>query len=388
LIPIHHQEKIYHRCFAKIDLDAILSNFQSLKAKLQPNVLALATVKADAYGHGSVAVSKCLEPYADYFGVACLEEALVLREAGITKPILVLSYTAPALYEILIRNHVTAAVYRVSEAKLLSQTAERIGQKAKVHVAVDTGMGRIGFEPGEKSADAIQEISKLRGITLEGLFSHYACADQKDKKDAQDQTKRFDEMIAQLEERGVNIPIKHICNSAASMEFEKQYDMCRLGIALYGMYPSDEVDHEKIALVPAMEVVSHVIHVKNVPQGTLIGYGHQYCAPSEKKIATVSIGYADGFNRCLSDRGFVLIRGKRAPVTGRVCMDQIMVDVTEIENVAVGDHAVILGQNGNDRISAEELGALAGSFHYEVVCNFLPRVKRVYYRDGKITSSF
>lgn len=375
---LKRQTKTYRRTFARINLGAIEQNVKGLKTCLKPGVKALCVVKADAYGHGSVPVARHLEPLADYFGVASIEEALTLREGGIQKPILILSYTSPSLYPELVQYDLTPAIYDEEQAKILSAVARQMGKRARVHAVVDTGMGRIGFQPDEAGADAVREISQMEGIFLEGLFSHYACADCKDKADALCQTEKFDFFLSLLKERGVEISLCHICNSAGAMEFDRQYDMCRLGIAMYGLYPSDEVDLERVKLTPAMEVISHVVHVKTVPAGFQIGYGHVYTAPSKRKIATVSIGYADGFNRCLTDRGFVLIRGKRAPVVGRVCMDQIMVDVTDIPDVAVEDEAVVLGKSGEEEITAEELGALTYSFNYEVVCNFMPRVIRVY----------
>ncbi len=368
----------YHRTMARVSLGAVEHNLKELKKCLRPGVMAMAVVKADAYGHGSVQVARHIEKEVDYFAVACIEEAITLREGGIERPILILSYTSPALYDVMLQYDITATVYALEEASLLSAVAARQGKKAKVHVAIDTGMGRIGFAPTAESADKVREISLLSGIELEGLFSHYACADCADKADALCQTELFDRFIALLEDRGVSIPIKHICNSAGTMDFEKQYDMCRLGIALYGLYPSDEMDTEKMTLLPAMKVLSHVVHVKTVPKGFQIGYGHIYTAPEERRIATVSIGYADGYNRCLTENGYVLIRGKKAPVVGKVCMDQIMVDVTDIPDVTVEDEAVILGKSGDAQISAEDLGALCHSFNYEVVCNFMPRVTRIY----------
>lgn len=381
----HTYEK-YHRCFAAINLDAVVSNLEALKGCLSPGVKAMAVVKANAYGHGSVPVSRCIEDRVDSFAVASVDEALELRRGGIKKPILVLSYTSPLQYGELVEGDITASLYDTNEARLLSECAARLGKKAKVHVAVDTGMGRIGFPPNAEGADAVLEISRLEAVELEGLFSHYACADCFDKTDALAQTELFDSFIKLLEERGVNIPVKHICNSAGTMDFKKQYNMCRLGIALYGLYPSEETelaDRERVKLTPAMEVISHIIHVKEVPAGFKIGYGHIYEAPSPRRIATVSIGYADGYKRCLTNKGYVLIRGKRAPVVGKVCMDQIMVDVTDIDGAEVGEHAVILGENGGERISAELLGGMCHSFNYEVVCNYMPRVTRVYYRNGK-----
>ena len=371
-----------HRSFVKVDLDAIGHNLAQLQSCLKPGVKTLAVVKANGYGHGSVAVANHIANQVDYFAVACMEEAEELRSGGIKKPILILGYTDPACFEELVKMDITAAVYRLEDAKLLSETACAMGKTAKVHAAVDTGMGRIGVQPDEAGADLVADISRLEGIRLEGLFSHYACADCRDKADALEQMALFDRFIALLDDRGVQIPLKHICNSAGAMEMDKQYDMCRLGIALYGLYPSEEVE-KRISLIPAMEVISHVVHVKDVPKGFKIGYGHIYEAPENRKIATVCIGYADGYNRCLTGVGYVLIRGQKAPVVGKVCMDQIMVDVTDIEGVTVGDRVVVLGKDGKACISAETLGDLCHSFNYEVVCNFMPRVTRAYYKDGK-----
>ena len=377
-----HINPLYCRTFAKVDLDAIVHNFDALKARVQPGVKVCSVVKADGYGHGSVPVAKALESKTDFFAVAALEEGIVLREAGIQKPILVLSYTSEKLYSHLMHYDITPTVYNYDEARALSDTAVALGTVKKIHVAVDTGMSRIGFQVSEESADIVRQISLLPGIEIEGLFSHYAKADYADKTTADNQTALFDRFIALLEERAVSIPIKHICNSAGIIELDKQYDMVRMGISLYGMYPSDEVDKTRVALTPAMEVISHVIHVKTVAPGTGIGYGHVYVAPCERRIATISIGYADGYNRCLTNKGWVIIHGQKAPITGKVCMDQIMVDVTDIPDVQVGDHAVVLGKMGNECISAETLGDLCHSFDYEVVCTFLPRVKRIYFCNG------
>jgi alanine racemase len=296
---------------------------------------------------------------------------------------LILSYTTPYRYPDLVDFQITATLFDLEQAKELSRVAVERGQKAKVHLAVDTGMGRIGLEPTASGADIAKEIASLPGLFVEGLFSHYACADCEDKEDANRQTALFDAFLSLLEERGVQIPLKHICNSAGSMEMPRQYDMCRFGIAMYGMYPSDEVDTSKVLLEPAMEVISHVIHIKTVPTGFQIGYGHTYTAPSPRRIATVSIGYADGFNRCLSEGGYVLIGGEKAPLVGRVCMDQIMVDISDCKNeICVGDPVVVIGESKGVRLSAEEFGQMGHSFHYEAVCTFLPRVHRIYYENS------
>ncbi len=368
----------YYRCFAQVELSAIGENLAALQGCMAPGVKTMAVVKADAYGHGAVPVSRYIESQVDYLAVACVEEALELRQAGIQKPILILSYTAPARYGDLLAQDVTATLYDFQEAQALSAAARTVGKTAKVHLAVDTGMGRIGLTPDTQGADIAARIAALPNLTVEGLFSHYACADCRDKTDKNRQTVLFDRFIALLECRGVEIPLKHICNSAGTMEPDNQYNMCRLGIAMYGLYPSEEIIRDRVQLRPAMTVTSHVIQVKQVEAGTQIGYGHTYTAPQSQTIATVSVGYADGYNRCMSGTGYVLIRGQKARVVGRVCMDQIMVDVSHIPDAQVGDEAVVLGTSGDAEISAEMLGALSHSFNYEVVCNFMPRVKRIY----------
>lgn len=387
-MPNEHTYPYYYRTFAEIDLSAIEFNFDSLKNRVQPGVKVCSVIKADAYGHGSVQVARVLEDKTDYFAVAALEEAVVLRDAGIKKPILILSYSSPYQYPILIEKDITPTIYNYDEAFELSNAAMKYGKKVPVHIAVETGMGRIGFADTEESADIIKKMTLLDGVTVEGMFSHYAKADYFDKTTADSQTARFDRFIGLLEDRGVFIPIKHLCNSAGIIEFDKQYDMVRMGISLYGMYPSDEVQKDRVPLKPAMQVKSHVIHIKTVTPGTGIGYGHVYVADSERKIATVCVGYADGYRRCLTGVGYVLINGKKAPIRGKVCMDQIMVDVTDIPDVKVGDHAVLLGKSGDEEISAEALGEMCHSFCYEVVCTFMPRVKRVYYKNGELVGAY
>lgn len=374
----------YCRSYVAINLDAIEHNLNEMKKRIANGVKSLAIVKANAYGHGSVTVSKYIEDKIDYFAVAGLEEAIELRDGGITKPILVLSYTPPMLYEELVEHNVTATIYNCEEAKLLSNVATAKGRSAKIHIAVDTGMGRIGFWPDESGVAAVEEIMSLDNIEVEGLFSHYACADCDDATTSIKQNELFDWFIKKLEEKGIFIPIKHMCNSAGTMEYDKQYNMCRIGMALYGLYPSEEVNTGNVDLIPAMEVISRVVHVKDVPKGYKIGYGHAYEAPDKRKIATVSIGYADGYKRCFTDGGFVLINGKKAPVVGKVCMDLIMVDVTDIADVSVGTKVVVLGESEGARITAEELGAMGHSFNYEIICTFMQRVPRLYYSQGKL----
>ena len=374
----------FHRSFARIDLTAIRNNFESLKALLKPGVKTMAIVKANAYGHGAVRVAKTLENLADYFAVADIQEALELRDNGIKNPILILSYTSTYHYEELIGNEIIPTVYSLEDAIKLSQTAVEMSRKAVIHIAVDTGMNRIGFKDCDESADIVKKISTLPNIEIEGVFTHFACADCKDKSFVNVQKQRFDKFVSSLEDRGLDIPIKHCCNSAATIDCDSHYDMVRMGIALYGLYPSDEVMKEKVALKPAMEVVSRIIHIKDVEPGEGIGYGHAYVTPEKKKIATVCIGYADGYNRAFSNNGCVLVNGKRAKVVGRVCMDQIMIDITGIDGANVGDQVIIMGEQKGSIITAEELGEMCGSFNYEMICTFMPRVNKIYYENGKM----
>jgi len=367
----------YVRAYAKVSLEAISRNFDELRQSLDEKVKTMAVVKADAYGHGSVEVAKILQHKADYFAVATLSEGIELRDEGITNPIMILGYTSPMEYEELLDYDIIPTLYNTDEAELLNKVASQKGKKATVHIAVDTGMSRIGFFTDEDGVASVEKISRLENIFIEGIFSHYATADEKDKSFSAVQSGRFDGFVRRLEELGINIPIKHMCNSAATIDLENKYDLVRLGIALYGIFPSENVKHE-LKLTPAMEVRSHVIHVKDIEAGTGVGYGQTYTATERRKIATVSIGYADGFNRCFSGKGYVLIKGRRAPLVGKVCMDQIMVDITGIDDVRVGDRVIIIGRSGDEEITAEDFGSMANSFAYEVICTFMPRIKRVY----------
>ncbi len=379
-----HKSLKFHRSFAKIDLSAIKSNFVALKECIPEGTKTMAIVKANAYGHGAVRVAKVLADMADYFAVADIQEALELRENGIKNPILILSYTSSYHYEELVDNGIISTVYSLNDALKLSHIAVEMNKKALVHIAVDTGMNRIGLKDTEESADIIKRISGLSNIVIDGVFTHFASADCKDKTFMHTQQQRFNKFIEALEKRGLNIPIKHCCNSAAIIDSDCHYDMVRMGIALYGLYPSDEIMTEKVELKPAMEVISRIIHIKDVEAGEGIGYGHAYVTPEKRRIATVCIGYADGYNRAFSNKGVVLVGGRRANVVGRVCMDQIMIDITGIDDASVGDRVVIMGEDKGGKITAEELGEMCGSFNYEMICTFMPRVNKIYYENGEI----
>ncbi len=373
----------YYRTFAEISLDAIENNLVELKKKLKPGVLTLAIVKADAYGHGAVGVSRAIQDKVDYFGIAELMEAVELREAGVKKPILVLSYTSPYLYELLIKNELTQTIFNYDDAVELSKAAVRLNKIARVHIAVDTGMSRIGFFCNSESVEIVKKINDLPNIYIEGIFSHYACADCEDKSTTVKQTEIFKAFIKALEGRGMIIPIKHMSNSAGTLVCEEQFDMVRMGIVLYGLYPDECVNDGSVKLQRAMRVVSHVVHVKEVPAGSGVSYGHTYFTKEKTRIATVCIGYADGYSRSLSNVGRVLINGEYAPVIGRVCMDQLMVDVTGLTNVKVGDEVTVLGKDGENEITAEELAELTNTINYEVVCQFQKRVTILQYKDGE-----
>lgn len=368
---------MYQRAFREIDLNAIEHNFDKLSERLRPETKKCAVVKADAYGHGAVEVARKLSYKADYFAVASVDEAIELRDNGIENPILILAYTHPDWFGELIEKNITATIYSYEDAVLLNSRAELSGKKAKVHIAVDTGMSRIGFDTSDNSAEKIEKICNLENIFVEGIFSHPAKADFKDKSHTLSQMELFDSFIEKLKNTGVNIPIRHFYNSASILSFEDRYDMVRMGVALYGINPFDypcPIPYMR----PAMQVKTHIIHLHDVDEGTGVGYGHLWVADKKRTIATLSIGYADGLKRRLSNKGYVLINGKKAYITGRVCMDIVMVDVTNIKDVKTGDEAVIIGRSLDREITAEQYGKMYGSFAYEVLSTFMPRVKKIY----------
>lgn len=377
----------FYRVEADIYLDRIRENIERMKACVSANTKMLAVIKADAYGHGAIEVSRALSDLVDFFAVACIDEAIELHEAGCQKPILILGYTDDSSFEELISYDVRPTVYQMDWCVKLSEKAMQLGKKVNIHIKVDTGMSRIGFPCDEKGLKDVLAISRMPGLAIEGIFTHYACADKADKTEANLQYERFCRFIEELEQEGLTIPIKHISNSAGIMEMDNQpFDMVRAGIVTYGLYPSEEIDKNKIEIFPAMEWISRVIHVKEVKAGTGIGYGWSYVAPRDMKIATVSAGYADGYPRAQSGKGRVIINGEYADIVGRVCMDQFMVDVTHIPDVKVKDKVILAGRDGNKMITVEEIAAPAESFNYELVCNVGRRVPRVYIRNGKIES--
>ena len=376
--------KEYYRVKAEINLDAIAQNAEQIKKRLKPDVKLAAVIKADGYGHGAVPVAETVYNLADWFAVSNIEEALELRSNGIEKPILTLGYTAPLQLEEAIRNKVTLTLCDMESAQEISEVASSIGLIAEVHIKVDTGMGRIGFPADGSVSQQVVAAVSLPNIKVTGIYTHFARADEEDKRATELQYKKFLAFVYSLENQGIKGLLRHAENSAAILSIpEYQLDMVRLGISLYGMYPSEDVMPVEPVLQPAMEIKSHVAFLKDVPAGTSIGYNATYVTGKPQRIATVPVGYGDGFPRALSNCGRVLVHGKSVPIVGRICMDQLMIDVTDVPDVKRGDTVILMGREGKEWITAEEIGELSHSFHYEMVCNVGKRIPRVYYKKGE-----
>lgn len=370
------------RTYIRVDLDALHYNVNNIKKKIGKAKL-LAVIKADAYGHGAVQLAGELEGQCDFFGVACIEEALELLHHNIKTPILILGYVSPQCYKTIVENDIRIPVFTYESAKALSDEAVRQGKTASFHIAVDTGMSRIGFLCNDDSIAVCEKISRLPNIEAEGIFTHFATADEKDLSRSEAQVARFDRFVARLSAGGLEIPIKHINNSAGIINFSNMYDMVRCGIITYGLYPSEDVDKAAIPLKPVMSWHSAVGCVKELDAGAEVSYGGTYKTDKKTTVATVAVGYADGYPRSLSNKGRVIINGSYAPVLGRVCMDQIVVDVTGIDGVEVETPVTLVGTDGGLSISMEELAAQANSFNYEQVCRISRRVTRVYCKHSQ-----
>lgn len=370
----------YNRVYAQINKNSILENIKKIKSNLENNVKLMPVIKADAYGHGALEIAKLLVPYADFFAVAVIEEALQIKKEGIDTPLLILGYVNPASYEDIIDNDIRIPIFTYEAAKRLSDISQRKNKTAKIHIAIDTGMNRIGLNTSSDSLNTVKAISQLPNIMIEGIFTHFATADEKDKSFMIKQEKLFSDFVFNLEKKGICIPVKHISNSAAIIHGKSlNYNMVRSGIITYGLYPSDEVDKSKLLLEPSLELISHVVYVKTIKKGDTVSYGRTFTANKDMKIATIPVGYADGYPRLLSNKGRVIINGKYAPIVGRICMDQFMVDVTDIENVNESDVVTLIGKQGDCFISADEVAALSQTINYEIICGIGKRVPRIYF---------
>ena len=365
----------------KIDLDAISANFDAIAAKTKVPVMAV--VKADAYGHGAIQVARLLQDRAAFFGVSSFLEATELRRAGLNNPILILGHTPVKAFGTAIREGIRPTIFRYEDAVALSEAAVAAGISAPFHFAVDTGMSRIGFPVTEEAVDICAEIAKLPGLIPEGIFSHFATADCADLGRSRQQAKKFDTFCGWLKARDVSVAIRHLNNSAGLMNFDTHYEMVRAGIVTYGMYPSEEVSPELLSLKPALQFLSKVTFVKTLPAGCEISYGGTFVTTGETRVATVPVGYADGYRRSLSGKFYCLIHGKKAPILGRICMDQMMVDVTEIPETKPGDRVTLVGTDGEETITMEAIAAAADSFNYEFVCGISRRVPRIYVSGGE-----
>ena len=374
----------YRRVYAQVDLDAVVFNMQSMRDRLPARMKMAAVIKTDGYGHGAVPVALAADPFVSFLCTASPEEALNLRMNGLEKPVLVLGPAAEDCYEEMAAAGIRPSVFTREQAEEADRAGRKLGMRMPVHLALDTGMSRIGMKPSKESLDLVSYIASLPGVRIEGMFTHMYRADEKDLSSARNQVRLFGEFREALEKRGIVPEICHVSNSAGIMELlGAEFDMARCGITTYGIYPSDEVDRSLLEIRPVMSLKSTVTYIKEIGPGDEVSYGGTYKADRPVKVATIPTGYGDGYPRLLSGKGSVLIAGKRAPILGRVCMDQFMADVTEIPEAHVGCEVTLMGKDGAEEITAEEIGTISGRFPYELVCDIGKRVPRVYLRDGQ-----
>ena len=378
--------KRFDRLKAVVSLDAIAHNFAEMKKNIAEGTKMIAVIKADGYGHGAEAIARLTENYSYIWGyaVATAEEALQLRSAGVEKPVLILGLVFEEYFREMVAGDIRLTVCEYETAKKLSREAVRQDKTVHIHIGLDTGMSRIGFADTPESVEEIKKIAALDHLEIEGMFTHFARADETDKSPAVDQLNRYLAFAELLEKSGVHIPLKHCSNSAGIIRMkEANLDAVRAGITIYGIYPSNEVERDIVKLEPAMELKSHISYVKDLEPGASISYGGTYTADKKIRVATVPAGYADGYPRTLSNKGWVLIHGQKAPILGRVCMDQFMVNVSDIPDVKAGDEVTLIGKDGDEFISIETFGDMSGRFSYEFACDISKRVPRVYLKNGK-----
>lgn len=383
----------YQRVHARISLDAIKDNFNEIKRLINKDTKVIAVLKTDGYGHGAIPIAKelCDDERLYGFALATSDEAFILRNSGIKKPLLILGYTFPNAYEELILKDVSMTVFRedtlaqlASECRKLSTTEHKY--KAKIHIKVDTGMGRIGVMSDESGIEFVKKALSYDELIVEGVFTHLAKADEFDREPTHIQLQKYNDFIKKIkDELGYDVPIKHVSNSAGIIDYpEANLDVVRAGIILYGLWPSSEVSKDKITLKSALSLYSQIVYIKEVPPGTPISYGGTYTTEKKTKIATITVGYGDGYPRLLSNKGYVLVKGMRCPILGRICMDQLMIDVTEVDGVKEGDEVTLIGGCGDKKITMEELGELSGRFNYELACELGKRIPRVYTKNNTV----
>lgn len=381
------------RTWAQIDLDALEYNFKSIKSKLKKDTKILCVLKADAYGHGAgFLVQEYEKMGADWYGVSNLDEAVQLRKSGAKKPILIFGYTPSNMAHLLYKYDISQALFSLEYAKKLHNECESKNLKLKVHLKIDTGMSRIGFfsQTPENIEKSVQEIMKIKEtmpkLEIEGMFTHFSVSDDmtNNREYTLKQHDNFKTMAQKLEEKGINIPLKHCCNSGGIINFpEMQMDMVRAGVILYGLHPSDETKN-KIDLKPVMQLKTVISQVKTIPKDVSISYGRTFISQKEMKIASVAIGYADGYSLRFSNKAEMIVKGKRVSIVGRVCMDQLMLDVSNISDVVEGDVVTVFGKDGKEEITVDELAELIGTINYEIICLIGKRVPRVYVKNGDI----
>jgi alanine racemase len=375
--------------YVEINLDNLAHNFREIERIVNKDTVVMPVIKANGYGHGSVELAKLYKSIgAKRFAVSLLNEAIELSKAGIQEPILVLNYTPGSQMGKVVEHNLIQSIYRLEDAIILSEKAKEMDKNAKIHIKIDSGMSRLGFLPNKGTIENILKIMELKNIEIEGIYTHFAKADEVDKAFTKTQYARFNWVIEELEKKGASIPIKHVSNSAAIIDIpEYNLDIVRPGIILYGYYPSDEVIKERIDLKPAMTLKSIISNIKTVPKETGISYGHLFTTEKESRIATVPIGYGDGYTRMLTGKAEAYVGDRRVSVAGKICMDQLMLDITGVDNAQIGDEVVFFGVGNPDYPHVDEVAKKLGTINYEIICMMGRRLPRVYIKQGKVVNT-
>lgn len=372
--------------WALINLDHLIHNIKEIKKSLSPSACLSGVIKADGYGHGAIMIARTiLANGVDRLAVATLSEALELRKHHIKAPILILGYTPGFQANDIIEHDIIQTVLSYEQAEALSYAAEGLDRQAKIHIKIDTGMSRLGFDANNQAIGDILKISQLPNIEIEGIFSHFALADAENPKFTDVQNEKFKNFVSKLESQGLEIPIKHISNSAAILNNpEYHYDMVRAGLLMYGLYPSEFVSHKKMDLKPVMSLKATISQTRSLEKGKGISYGHSFVTKRDSIIGTIPIGYADGYSRLLSNKIYVGVKGQAARVVGNICMDQCMIDLTDIEKMDVGDEVFLFGDGNHGEPSVDEIANVLGTINYEILCILSKRVPRAYIKNNEV----